>query len=409
MSMVKWVGGVGLFAVLIAVIPLTAQQKQKLPVTPVARPIPVKVNAIRLAPGYQTRRQFTGTLEAKRQAELSFVRSGLVQEVLVDEGASVTRGQIVARLDTRELEARRSRLQAQLARAQARLLELERGPRREPRRGAEAEVRRLRSELELARSKQARRQHLYEDGAIPREDLEEFNSRVRVLEESLEAARQSSLELENGTRPEVLQQAQAEVAAARADLASLEVEVQDSVLLAPFRGRVLARHLDEGTVVNPGTRLLLLGETESLEARISLPQGQKYPPSTQLDLGGRRVSAQLIGTTPKVDPASNTLVVRYRVREGLPGQPVTLNLEETVREPGYWIPTVALTSAGNGLWQCYTVGTDQTVQVQRLEVLHRETHRILVRGTLQSGDQVIVEGVGQVVPGQKVASQGLNS
>lgn len=244
--------------------------------------------------------------------------------------------------------------------------------------------------------------------AIPREDLEEYNSRVRVLEESLEVARQSSLELENGTRPEVLQQAQAEVAAARADLASLEVEVQDSVLLAPFRGRVLARHLDEGTVVSPGTRVMLLGETENLEARISLPQGQKYPPSTQLELGGRKVDARLIGATPKVDPASNTKVVRYRVHNGLPGQPVTLHLEETVAEPGFWIPTVALTSAGNGLWQCYTVGPDDTVQVQRLEVLHRETDRVLVRGTLKSGDQVITEGVGQVVPGQRVASLGVN-
>jgi len=407
MSMVKWLGGLGLFALLVAVIPLTAQQKQK-PTTPLARPIPVKVTVLSRAPGYQTRRQFSGTLEARRQAELSFVRSGLLQEVLVDEGASVAQGQVVARLDTRQLGAQRSRLQAQLTRAQARLLELERGPRREPRRGAEADVRRLRSELELARSKQARRQHLYEDGAIPREDLEEYNSRVRVLEESLEVARQSSLELENGTRPEVLQQAQAEVAAARADLASLEVEVQDSVLLAPFRGRVLARHLDEGTVVSPGTRVMLLGETENLEARISLPQGQKYPPSTQLELGGRKVDARLIGATPKVDPASNTKVVRYRVPNGLPGQPVTLHLEETVAEPGFWIPTVALTSAGNGLWQCYTVGPDDTVQVQRLEVLHRETDRVLVRGTLKSGDQVITEGVGQVVPGQRVASLGVN-
>ena len=391
----------------LAVLPLTARiDVPAEAISSQARPIPVSVTAARGSEGYEIERQYTGVLTAKRESELSFVRRGLLQQVLYDEGDTVGQGQVVAKLDTRELEARRLRLQAQLDRSQARLSELRSGPRREPRRGAEAEVRRLSSELDLARTKQGRRQHLYSEGAIPLEDLDEWDSRVRGLEESLESARQSSLELENGTRPEVIEQAQAEVAAARADLSSLQVEIEDSVLLAPFGGRVLSRQLDEGSVVAAGDPVLVLGETSTLEARISLPQGQSFPPKTQLDLGGRQIPATLIGAVPQVNQASNTKVVRYQVQNhGLPGQPVTLNLSEAVKEAGFWLPTTSLASAGNGLWQCYTVGADDIVQTQSLELLHRETDRVLVRGTLKEGDRVITEGVGQVVPGQRVITQ----
>ncbi len=372
-----------------------------------ARPVPVRAVLAQRSKGYSSQRQYSGVLEARRQSELSFVRSGMLSEVLVGDGDLVQADQVVARLDTRELAARQSALLAQLAASQARLAELQAGPRIEPRSGAQAELRRLTSELELARLKQTRRRQLFEAGAVPAESLDELNTQVDSLEQSLEAARQASLELENGTRPEVIAQAQAQVDAAQAELGALQVAFEDSVLKAPFTGRVLERQLDEGTVVQPGRSVLVLAETSTLEARISLPQSQTPPATPTLLIGGRSVKGRMLGKVPRVDQASNTAIIRYAVSSGLPGEPVTMELEETVDEPGFWLPNTCLSSAGDGLWQCYTVGSDQKVQVQRLEMLHRETDRALVRGTLRQGERVICEGIGQVVPGQKVAVQTL--
>jgi multidrug efflux pump subunit AcrA (membrane-fusion protein) len=389
-------------AALWAVGPLTAAQTTAPASTSVARAVPVLTQPAVSAAGYSTRRQFSGVLEAKRQSELSFLRSGMLSQVLVQEGDAVKAGQAVAELDTRELSARQARLSAEVAGAEARLAEALAGPRREPRQGAQAEVRRLTSELELARLKQSRRRQLFEAGAVPQESLDELDTQVRSLQESLEAARQDSLELENGTRPEVVEQARAQLQAAQAELSALQVDFQDSVLRAPFDGRVLERNLDEGTVVQPGRPVFVVAETSTLEARIALPQGQPVPQRPELTIGGRAVVGRLLGKVPQVEKATNTAVIRYAVSAGLPGEPVLLDLEETIAEPGFWLPTTCLSSAGDGLWQCYSVGPDQTVQVQRLELLHRETDRVLVRGTLRPGDQVIVEGIGQVVPGQKV-------
>jgi multidrug efflux pump subunit AcrA (membrane-fusion protein) len=392
-------------AALWAIGPLNAAQKTTEASPPLARAVPVLTQPAVNASGYATRRQFSGVLQAKRQSELSFLRSGMLSQVLVQEGDVVTAGQVVAELDTRELDARQARLAAELAGAEARLAEALAGPRREPRRGAQAEVRRLTSELELARLKQGRRRQLFEAGAVPQESLDELDTQVRSLEQSLEAARQDSLELENGTRPEVVDQARAQLQAAQAELNALQVDFQDSVLRAPFQGRVLARNLDEGTVVQPGRPVFVLAETSTLEARIALPQGQPIPNRPRLTIGGRAEVGRLLGKVPQVEKATNTAVVRYAVTAGLPGEPVLLDLEEKIAEPGFWVPTACLSSAGDGLWQCYTVSPDQTVQVQRLELLHRETDRVLVRGTLRPGDQVIVEGIGQVVPGQKVQAR----
>ena len=107
----RWIVAVALLGGLLAMLPLTAQQTQTTAAltSSEARAIPVLVTTAQATNGYQIARQFSGVLTAKRQSELSFVRKGLLQDVLYDEGDSVSRGQVVARLDTRELQARRQR------------------------------------------------------------------------------------------------------------------------------------------------------------------------------------------------------------------------------------------------------------------------------------------------------------
>ena len=74
----------------------------------------------------------SGTVEAT-EAQLGFEVSGRIAAVVVREGDTVTQGQALAQLDTTEAATRRAQSQAQARAARARLLELERGPRRSTR------------------------------------------------------------------------------------------------------------------------------------------------------------------------------------------------------------------------------------------------------------------------------------
>jgi multidrug efflux pump subunit AcrA (membrane-fusion protein) len=98
-----------------------------------------------------------------------------------------------------------------------------------------------------------------------------------------------------------------------------------------------------------------------------------------------------------------------------------LQSKQTIPANGFWLPTTALVRGEKGLWSCYVLGAaDQTnadsepksyaVERRDVEVLHTEGDasstgealRVLVRGTLQPGDTVIIDGTHRIVPGQLV-------
>lgn len=355
------------------------------------------------AAGFKQSQTFTGIVQTTRSTRLSFNRSGRLQSVLVEEGSLVHAGQVLAVLDTRALVAGKARLTAQLSGARARLEELRNGPRREPRMGAQAQVERYRSELQLAEAKLERRRTLFEQGVISKESLDEFESQVRVARLALESASQSSLELEHGTRPEVLEQQAAEIRQLEAALQALQVEFEDSELRAPYSGEIAARSLDEGAIVNPGVEVLVLDEVSSREAVIDLPTDLQAPGKATLRVGGQSVQAKLLPSSSRRDSKSATYAARYSLPAGKAGEAVILTVDSRLDVGGYWLPSDALTAAGNGLWQCYTLGPGSVVEVQKLEVLHREADRVLVRGTLTESDLVLVEGAHSVVAGQRVA------
>jgi len=248
-----------------------------------------------------------------------------------------------------------------------------------------------------------RRRALYEEGAIALEGLDDSTLRVEMLRENLETARQESLELHNGTRPEVLQQAAADIREIDASIQALQVDLQDCELRAPFAGSIAKRLKDEGTILSAGGPVLTLDEKGPKEAVIDLAASQEPPLTAKLSIGNEVVDGLLLAQPTRIDQSSYTHQARYSVTQGVPGQPVRLELEEFVSEPGYWLPLSSLTAAGNGLWQCYSVDENHTVPIQNVEILHREPARVLVRGTIEANDQIITEGIKGVVAGQKVA------
>ncbi len=135
--------GVGIFF-LYGLGPSIFAEKQKK-----QRVLSVAVRPLKKSSGYEVFREFIGKVEAERNSDLSFERGGLVVSVKVKEGDSVKSKQIVAQLDTNNLKARRAVLKAQLARAEATLKELRKGPRQEEIQSARREENiRVRSAIE---------------------------------------------------------------------------------------------------------------------------------------------------------------------------------------------------------------------------------------------------------------------
>ncbi|ESA33937.1 rnd family efflux transporter mfp subunit [Leptolyngbya sp. Heron Island J] len=377
----------------------------------------VETLTVEVVESYDVTRTYTGEIVALRASDLGFERGGELVSVLVKEGDIVSAGMPLAQLDISNLQTRRQQLEAERARAQAQLAELEAGPRIEDIVTAEANVREIEQQLVLQGIQLSRREYLYTEGAISKESLDEFAYGEEVLQAQLDQARSNLQELQNGTRQEQIVAQQAAVKQLDAAIADLDVTIGKSTLKSPFSGIVSARQIDEGTVVGAGQSIVRIVEDVAPEARVGMPvdvaSELRVGDIQIVDLGADRYTAKVTALLPEVDPETRTQVVVLQLEQATvsqisPGQTVRIDMTETIAGEGIWLPTTALTQDVRGLWSVYVLlptqenETAYEIQPQTVEILHQEENRTLVRGTVQQGDQIVSSGIHRLTPGQQV-------
>ncbi len=383
------------------------------------RILPVEAAPLRYQDSFTASRRFTGTVSARRRAELSFEGTGRVASVLVDDGDQVLEGASLAQLDVRQLTARRAEVEARRVRLEAQLRELVAGPRPEVIDAAEANVEAILEELNLAARLFERRTELAAKGSISAEQLDTARAAVKTIEARLAGARAALQELNEGTRDETIAAQRGSLVELDAGLAAMDVQISNMTLLAPFSGTIEARHLDEGAVVSqqmPRTAFVL-SETAVLEARIGLPGALvpgfcQDPRTATLTFNGQPIGVTSARALPVVDSGTRTITVVLSLSEGTalvrPGDIVTLEVSVEQPERGAWLPIAALSESQRGLWSAFVVehteGGTQVVQRAELEVLHVESDRAFVRGTVEPGAAVVVSGAHRLTPGQTVST-----
>lgn len=374
--------------------------------------MPVRTAPARLVESIERQRIYTGTLVARRRSVLSFERAGKVVELGFDEGQRVEKDQLLARLDTRRLKARRSRAEGDLAQAKALLDELIAGPRLQTIAAAEASVRSLEARQLDAQRNLQRREQLVTTNAISREEYDTSLYAYQSAAAETEVARQNLEELRAGTRAEQIEAQRGQVAALEAALADILIELDDSVLLAPYTGQIARRQVDEGTVVAAGGPVFELIESDALEAWIGVPPTSaarlEIGSPIEVVIGKQTYQAAIQAIRPELDPDTRTRNVILRLEQPkdlVAGQVVRIGVREPVEVTGYWVPTSALSPGGRGLWSVLVAEPSGVAAARPVEVVENDGDRSFVRGALQAEEQVIVEGAHRVVAGQRVARQ----
>jgi RND family efflux transporter MFP subunit len=380
-----------------------------------AEALPVSTLTVESSQEFSASRTFAGILVAGRTSELAFERGGEVVAISVDQGDRVHAGDELARLDTQQLEARRSELVARRRQAAALHDELIAGPRQEQIAASQAEVRNLAAQTEWQRVRHERRTSLRQRNVIAQEEFDESQYALEASQAQHDAAQKRLDELLAGTRAEQKEAQAAVVAQLDAALAQIEVELRDSALVAPFAGIVARRHVDEGTVVAGGANVLRLVEDSRLEAHIGVPPelagkltaGDSY----SVTVGDQQFPAHVQAVLPELDSTTRTrtvvlLLVTGAANRLVPGQVARVTVAERQDVDGFWLPTTALDRGTRGLWSALAVvpGDDGLLRTERrpVEVLHTDAKGVLVRGVLSAGDRIVAEGVHRVVEGQVV-------
>lgn len=194
-----------------------------------------------------------GTLEPLSKVEIIAEESGKVAEVLVKEGDTVEKGQLLLRLDTQDLEISKAQVLAQLKSAQIDLEELLAGATEVELRSKEAQYTEALLSLEEARKTLARNEKLFASGAISKEELEASRNEVIRREKALAVAQAELEETRKKPKAEDVARARARIEEIEASLRSIERRIEKAEIRSPLAGIVLSVNVEEGDFVSSGT------------------------------------------------------------------------------------------------------------------------------------------------------------
>lgn len=215
----------------------------------------------------------------------------------VAEGDAVQAGQLLVELDPRRLDARLDQARGQVAQAEARLEELSNGARQESIDAARATLVRNRADATEAGRNYQRVAALYTRGQVAIAERDRARASRDQADAAVKNADAQLRELTNGTRPEQLAQAAAELQAARAALARLQVDREHLSVRAPRAGRVDALPFRPGDQppANAEVVSLLVGETPYARLFIPAPVRSRIAIGDRLQVGVEGVEGLFTG------------------------------------------------------------------------------------------------------------------
>jgi HlyD family secretion protein len=218
-----------------------------------------------------------GRIEAV-EIDISTKSPGRIREILADEGDFVQANDILARMDTDQLESQRKQAEAQLRRAEigietARSLVTQREAEHT---AAEATVAQREAQLDAAQRRLVRSQQLTQSRTVSQQVLDDDRATAQGAEAAVGAAKAqlAATEAAIGAAKAQVVDAEASVEAAKAAIASIEADINDATLRAPKPGRVQYRVAQPGEVLSAGGRVLNLVDVSDVYMTFFLPTAQ---------------------------------------------------------------------------------------------------------------------------------------
>lgn len=281
-----------------------------------------------------------------------------ILEVRVDIGDSVHAGEVLVRLEARDLQARTSASRAMLARAEA--------------------------DLALAMSNEQRDRDVFKQGYISRAAME-ATSTLRKLK-------------------------QAEVAVAREELAYAGTQAEHATLTAPMEGIVTARLAEPGDNAAPGAPILRMVDPRTLHAVALIDEtvAGRIRPGLPAIIR-KRTGGTTAGRVSRIRLEADAVAREFQVEVDFVEPPGSFAIDQeaevtitTGREKGLTIPLTALMQQ-DGRQGVLALRGGRAV-FQPVETGSSDGKRVLVRKGIRSGERIVRSASG-VKPGSRVRAK----
>lgn len=202
-----------------------------------------------------------------REVELAFRVGGRLQSMRFDEGDTVAAGDVVAELDAEPFEEALAVATARVTQARAQVSKLQAGSRPQEIARARAGVTQAQVVYTNARREFERVNGLLATGASSVKDRDAAQARRDEAAAALESAREALALAQEGFRAEDIAAAEADRAAAEAQRSIAETQLQDTKLVAPSAGTLIARLREPGAMLAAGAPVYSLSLRDPVYVR----------------------------------------------------------------------------------------------------------------------------------------------
>jgi RND family efflux transporter MFP subunit len=342
----------------------------------------------------QTSLSLPGNLQPLYSAQVFARTNGYIEKRMVDIGAHVKAGQILAIIATPEIDQQLNQARADVLQAEAALAQ------------SKASLQQAQANLELSRITKDRYAGLIGTHAVTQQSVDETGQTFNARSADVSAAN-------------------ANIAVAQASLKSRQANVQRLVQLqgfehvaAPFDGVITARNVEQGDLVNDGSgngaaSLFSIAQSDVLRVQVEVPQssaldikaGQQAVLTVQ-EQPGREHMATVTRSAQSVDLAARTMLTEVQVdnRDGslVPGMYGEVKFEIAHSQPSLVIPTTALVIDKNGT-HVVEVTDDDKVRFVPVEVGLDMGSQIEISHGIHAGESLVTNPSDLLSDGQKVS------
>jgi RND family efflux transporter MFP subunit len=325
-----------------------------------------------------------------------------VQKFLVKRGSPVHEGQLLAVLENRDLAAAAQDTRGAYDQAQASYETTTAASLPEEIRKAEADAQQSQQALDAQEKVFQSRQQLFDQGALPRKELDQSRVDVTAARNQNGIARQHLDKLMAIGKQQELKAAAGQLESAKGKYLGAQAQLGYSEIRSPIAGVITDRPLYPGEMASAGTPLITVMDTSSVIAKAHIPQNDaaalKIGDKGTMTVPGleQPIDGKVTVVSPALDPNSTTVEVWFEAKNPKhqlkPGTSVQLSLTAQTLKDALVVPVSSILTAPDGSTTVMVAGSDGRAHQKTVKLGIRNGDDVQVTDGVSESDKVIASG-----------------
>ena len=338
----------------------------------------------------------------RQQAAIVSKISAPVQKFLIKRGSLVHKGQLLAVLENRDLSAAAQENKGAFSQAEATYATTTAAGLPEEMQKAEAEAQQTKQALDAQEKVFQSRQQLYQEGALPRKELDQSQVEVVQARNQYAIAKRHLDTLQAIGKQQELKAAAGQLESAKGKYLGAEAQLSYSEIRSPIDGVITDRPLYPGEMAAAGTAIVTVMDVSAVIAKAHIPQADaallKVGDKGTITVPGldEPVEGKITVVSPALDPNSTTVEVWLEAKNPKqqlkPGTSVQLSLTAKTVKDALVVPAAAVISAADGSSAVMIAGTDGKAHQKAVKLGIRQDDDVQILEGVTEADKVVSTG-----------------